>query len=284
MIYTLTLNPAVDRELTVEEVKFDSVLRASESRYRELADHLPVGVYEADFTGMFTYSNSMAMKMFGYGEEDVRAGMHFLQVIVPEEHEIALKRAQGVRQGDAVNYIEYTFLRKDGTKFPGLLMARPLIRDGQVVGSTGVVTDITELKRVQEALRKNEALLGSILRTAPVGVGMVQDRILGWVNEGMTVLAGYDGHALRGKSTRILYPDDDEFGRAGRNLYDEIAARGRGSVETRWKRGDGSVVDVQVNAAPINPADVSAGIVFTALNITAQKKAARILLFAKKDL
>ncbi len=32
MIYTLTLNPAVDRELTVEEVKYDSVLRASESR------------------------------------------------------------------------------------------------------------------------------------------------------------------------------------------------------------------------------------------------------------
>ncbi|HLA07344.1 MAG TPA: 1-phosphofructokinase [Anaerolineales bacterium] len=32
MIYTLTLNPAVDRELTVPEVEFDSVLRASESR------------------------------------------------------------------------------------------------------------------------------------------------------------------------------------------------------------------------------------------------------------
>src|SRR6266542_3364766 len=32
MIYTLTLNPAVDRELTVPSMKFDSVLRASESR------------------------------------------------------------------------------------------------------------------------------------------------------------------------------------------------------------------------------------------------------------
>ena len=32
MIYTLTLNPAVDRELTVPEMEFDSVLRASESR------------------------------------------------------------------------------------------------------------------------------------------------------------------------------------------------------------------------------------------------------------
>jgi PAS domain S-box-containing protein len=267
-----------------EQKRAEEALRASELRYRELADHLPVGVYEADFDGMFTYSNSMAMKLFGYGEENVRAGMHFLQVIAPEEHEIALKRAQGVRQGNAVTYVEYTFLRKDGTRFPGLLMARPLIRDGRIVGSTGVVTDITELKRTQEALRKNEVLLGSILRTAPVGVGMVQDRILGWVNEGMTVLTGCDGHALRGKSTRILYPDDEEFERAGRTLYDEIAARGKGAVETRWKRGDGSVVDVQVNAAPINPADFSAGVVFTALDITAQKKAARILLFAKKDL
>ncbi len=32
MIYTLTLNPAIDRELTVPEVEFDSVLRASQSR------------------------------------------------------------------------------------------------------------------------------------------------------------------------------------------------------------------------------------------------------------
>jgi len=96
------------------------------------------------------------------------------------------------------------------------------------VGSTGVVTDITDLKQAQEALRKNEALLGSILRTAPIGVGMVQDRVLGWVNEGMTVLTGYEGHALRGKNARILYPDDEEFERAGRKAYDEIAANGRG--------------------------------------------------------
>ncbi|OPY06138.1 MAG: Sporulation kinase E [Syntrophaceae bacterium PtaB.Bin038] len=267
-----------------EQKRADEALRASESRYRELADNLPVGVYEADFEGRFTYANSTAMKMFGYGEDNVWKGMHFLGVIAPEEHEIALKRAQGIRQGKKITYTEYTFLRRDGTRFPGLLMARPLIRNGRLEGSTGVVTDITELKQAQEALRKNEALLGSILRTAPIGVGMVQERVLGWVNEGMSALTGYDGHALRGMSTRGLYPDDEEFERAGRNLYGEIAARGNGSVETRWKRSDGSIVDVQVNAAPIYPADPSAGVVFTALDITAQKKAARILLFAKSDL
>jgi len=271
------------RDVT-ERKESEEALRASEARYRELADHLPVGIYEAGVDGMFTYANSTALKMYGYGEDDVRRGMHFLQVIAPEEHEIARVRSQGVRQGGVVSYVEYTFLRKDGSRFQGLLMARPLTREGQVVGSTGVVTDITDLKQAQEALRKNEALLGSILRTAPIGVGMVQDRVLGWVNEGMTVLTGYEGHALRGKNARILYPDDEEFERAGRKAYDEIAANGRGSVETRWKRKDGSIIDVQVSGAPINPGNVSAGIVFSALDITAQKKASRILLYAKEDL
>lgn len=271
------------RDIT-EKKRAEEALLDSEARYRELVDYLPVGVYEADVDGMFTYSNSMAMKMFGYGEEDVRAGIHFLQVIAPEEHEIARKRAQGVRQGDTVHYIEYTFLRKDGTRFPGLLMARPLIRDGQIVGSTGVATDISELKLVQEALRKNEALLGGILRAAPVGVGMVHDRVFEWVNDGMTALTGYDGRELRGKSARILYPDQEEFERAGREKYAEIRARGSGSVETRWRRKDGAVIDVHLSSALIERDEPDAGVVFTALDITAQKKAARILLFAKKDL
>ena len=74
-------------------------------------------------------------------------------------------------------------LRRDGSRFVGLNMARPMIKDGRVVGSTGVVTDISDLKKAQEALRKNEALLQGILQAAPIGVGIVHDRVIGWVNE-----------------------------------------------------------------------------------------------------
>ncbi len=271
------------RDIT-ERKESEKALRASEARYRELADNLPVGIYEAGFDGMFTYANSTALKMYGYGEDDVRRGMHFLQVIAPEEHEIARVRSQSVRQGGVVSYVEYTFLRKDGSRFQGLLMARPLTRDGQVVGSTGVVTDITDLKQAQEALRKNEALLGSILKAAPIGVGMVHDRVFAWVNDGMTAMTGYAVEEIKGESARFVYPDDGEFERAGREKYAEIAARGRGAVETRWRRKDGALIDVHLSSAPIDPANLAAGVVFTALDITAQKKAARILLFAKEDL
>jgi len=264
--------------------KAEEALRASEARYRELADHLPVGIYEADFDGTVKYANTTAMEMFGYGAVEVEKGINFLAVIAPEDRETAIRNTRSIREGTPLVYQEYTMLRRDGNRFPTLTRSRPITRNGLIVGSSGTVTDISELKQAQEALRKNEALLGSILQAAPIGVGIVHDRILGWVNEGMTEMTGYAVEDIKGKSARVLYPDDEEFERAGRDKYAEIAVKGKGAVETRWRRKDGTLIDVHLSSAPIDPANLAAGVVFTALDITAQKKAARILLFAKEDL
>jgi len=195
-----------------------------------------------------------------------------------------MRNMQLIREGAPLVYQEYTMLRRDGSRFAALTRSRPLVRDGRIIGSTGIVTDISELKQAQKALRKNEALLASILRAAPIGVGMVRNRVLGWVNEGMTSLIGYRSDEMVGKSARILYPDEEEFEKVGREKYAEIRKKGKGSVETRWKRKDGTVIDVHLSSALIDPQNPDAGAVFTALDITAQKKAARILLFAKQDL
>ena len=267
-----------------EKKKADEALRASEARYRELADHLPVGIYEADFDGKVNYANNTALEMFGFSAVEVEKGVNFLAVIAPEDRETAIRNTRSIREGTPLVYQEYTMLRRDGSRFPTLTRSRPMVRNGRIVGSSGTVTDISELKRVQEALRKNEALLGSILKAAPIGVGIVHDRILGWVNEGMTAMTGYAVEEIQGQSARVIYPDEEEFERAGREKYAKIKARGKGAVETRWKRKDGSIFDVHLSSAPIDAANLAAGVVFTALDITAQKKAARILLFAKKDL
>ncbi|HET6490070.1 MAG TPA: PAS domain S-box protein, partial [Syntrophales bacterium] len=88
----------------------------------------------------------------------------------------------------------------------------------------------------------------------------------------------------RGKSARIVYLDDEEYERAGRDKYAQIQVKGKGAVETRWKRKDGAMIEVHLSSAPIDPSNLALGVVFTALDITAQKKAASILLFAKQDL
>jgi PAS domain S-box-containing protein len=267
-----------------EKKKADEALRASETRYRELADNLPVGIYEATFDGIVQYANNTALEMFGFSADEVAKGVNFLAVISPDERDTLFRHVQRVRQEGSIIYQEYTMVRKDGSRFAALNMARPMMHEGRVIGSTGIVSDISELKAAQEALRKNEALLKSILQSAPIGVGIVHDRILGWVNEGMTEMTGYEGDEIKGKSARVLYPDEEEFERAGREKYAEIEGRGKAAVETRWKRKDGTLFDVHLSSAPIDPANLSAGVVFTALDITAQKKAARILLFAKEDL
>ena len=230
------------------------------------------------------YANKTALEMFGFSAVEVEKGVDFLAVIAPEDRETAIRNIRSIREGTPLVYQEYTMLRRDGSRFPTLTRSRPMVRNGRIVGSSGTVTDISELKRVQEALRKNEALLGSILKAAPIGVGIVHDRVLGWVNEGMTAMTGYAVDEIKGQSARVLYPDEEEFERAGREKYAEIEARGKGAVETRWKRKDGTIIDVHLSSAPIDPANLAAGVVFTALDITAQKKAARILLFAKEDL
>jgi PAS domain S-box-containing protein len=267
-----------------EQKKAEEALRASETRYRELADNMPAGIYEATSDGIVQYANNTALEMFGYSAEDVARGMNFLEVISPDELDTLYLNMKRVRhEGSIINH-EYTMVRKDGSRFAALNMARPLMREGRVIGSTGVVSDISELRAAQEALRRNEALMKSILRAAPIGVGVVHDRVLGWVNEGMTEMTGYAVDELKGKSARVLYPDEEEFQRAGREKYAEIAARGKGAVETRWKRKGGTILDVHLSSAPIDPANLAAGVVFTAMDITAQKKAARILLFSKTDL
>ncbi len=266
-----------------ERKRAEEALRASETRYRELADNMPAGIYEATMDGWFTYVNRATLEMSGFSADDVENGVNFSKVIAPESLEALACNMRKVREGSALGY-EYTMLRKDGSRFFGLTMARPLIKDGRVVGSTGIITDVSELRKAQEALRKNEALLGSILQAAPIGVGMVHDRVIGWVNEGMTMLTGYSRDELGGKSARFVYVDDEEFERAGREKYAQIQVNGKGAVETRWKRKDGSVIDVHLSSAPIDTQNLGAGVVFTALDITAQKKAARILLFAKEDL
>ena len=267
-----------------EKKKTEDALRASELRYRELADNMPAGIYEATFDGKVIYANRTALDMFGYGADDVAKGIKFQEVIAPDEREKLVRHVQRVRQEGMTIDQEYTMLRRDGSRFVGLNMARPMMKDGRVVGSTGVVTDISDLKKAQEALRKNEALLQGILQAAPIGIGIVHDRVIGWVNEQFTRMTGYAGGEVIGRSARILYPDDEEFERVGREKYMEIQQGKTGAIETRWRRKDGMVFDIYLSSNAIVPGDLSAGVVFTAYDITDQKKAADILRFAKEEL
>ena len=135
-----------------------------------------------------------------------------------------------------------------------------------------------DLKQSEEALRESEARLKSIFRAAPTGIGLVSNRVILQVNERMCEMVGYTNDELIGKSARVLYPTDEDFECVGREKYTQIQERGTGTMETRLKRKDGQIIDVLLSSTPLDPADLSSGVTFTALDITERKQAEEALL------
>ena len=134
-----------------------------------------------------------------------------------------------------------------------------------------------EHRRAEEALLQSEAALSSILRAAPIGIGLVTHRVFGWTNDHLSRMTGYSRGELQGQSARMLYESEAEFARVGQVKYAEIKQQGTGSIETLWRRKDGKLIDVFLSSTPIDPLDLDAGVVFTAVDITDRQEAVKAL-------
>ena len=120
-------------------------------------------------------------------------------------------------------------------------------------------------------------LLNRVLLAAAVGAGVVSDRVLQEVNQIVCDMLGYDPMELIGKSSRILYENDEEFERIGREKYELISSTGKGTVETVWIKKNGTPVDVRLSSVPLDPSDHKRNILFTAIDISEKKQAERDL-------
>ncbi len=120
-----------------------------------------------------------------------------------------------------------------------------------------------------------EWLAHSMLRTSPAGIGLSIERVIQSANPAMTALTGYATNELLGQPTRMLYPDEEEFAHVGREKYTQISLNGSSVVETRWQRKDGRIIHIQLFSVPIDASNLSRGISFTALDISARKHAER---------
>ncbi len=132
--------------------------------------------------------------------------------------------------------------------------------------------DITDRKRAEEELREREGVLKSLLETTPVGVGLLKDRVLKKVNKALCGMTGYSEEELLGITTEILYINEEEYERVGRELYGQMEREGLGVKEAVLKRRDGRPINVILSLSPVDPGDPSAGVCATIQDITEHKR------------
>jgi PAS domain S-box-containing protein len=142
--------------------------------------------------------------------------------------------------------------------------------------------EMSERKQAEEELHAHEAELQSIFRAAPVGIGVVADRVLTQVNDRFCEITGFSREEVLGQPSRMIYPNDEEFEWVGKEKYRQIKERGTGTVETRFLRKDGEIIDVLLSSTPLDVDDLSLGVTFTALDITDRKRGEEELVTAKE--
>jgi PAS domain S-box-containing protein len=122
----------------------------------------------------------------------------------------------------------------------------------------------------QDELPEQQPSLSALVSST--GIGRAVDRVIKDAGPQLCAMTGYAREELLGRSTRLLYPTEEEFERAGRIIYGMVGEGGVGVVETRWRRKDGAVIDVLLSLAPVARDNPSAGVTFTALDISPRKR------------
>ena len=137
-----------------ELLKTEQDLRESEKKFRNFVEFLPQTVFETDEHGTIISANPVAFKSFGYSREDLKNRITAFSLVHPVDRERARENMREIMRGKNLGGVEYTALRKDGTTFPMIIYSDALIRDGKPAGMTGVLVDITERRKVEDALNR----------------------------------------------------------------------------------------------------------------------------------
>jgi PAS domain S-box-containing protein len=129
-------------------------LQESEQRFKQLVDVAQEGIWVADDRGVLTYVNQRMADLLGYTNGSLlgRPVYDFIDADSRPGAQRTLSR-RGTRPGQSQ---DLRFRRRDGSQLWGLVSSSPILdKDGVLVGTVGMVTDITERKRAEEQLHRS---------------------------------------------------------------------------------------------------------------------------------
>lgn len=191
----------------MERMDAEEELQDSEERFRRLsgASFEGIAVHEK---GKIIDANQTLAELFGYELSEI-IGLNATDLIAPESRDLVM---QNILSGYEQPY-EGIGLKKDGTTFYVELVGKPLPYKGRVVRVTAI-RDITERKKMQEALINSEHLLRESQKVASLGsyeLDIVNDK---WQSStSLDSVFGIDKTYTRNIDAwvNILYDDDREM-------------------------------------------------------------------------
>ena len=180
--------------------------------------------------------------------------------------------------------LELGLIRADGRRVWVRTIGRAVLDDGRVVRVGGNISDVTERKRVEEALRASDQLFHSGFDDSPTGMALTGlDGSLVEVNAAFARMLGFDDpEQLAGQDfARFTHPDDVAANREGIRMM--VEERKPYVAEKRYIARDGDVVYALMGSAAVLDADGRPSMLFTQVQDITERKFAEAALRASEE-
>jgi PAS domain S-box-containing protein len=261
----------------------EEALRQSEDRFRSLVETTSDWIWEVDRNGVYTYASPKVKELLGYEPEEVSGKRPFDFMPPDEARRIAHEFSAIVESQRPFRILENVNLHKDGGSVLLETSGVPIFDvNGQLCGYRGIDRDITERKRAEEELQKQSIRNELILQTAMDGFCVVdlEGKILE-ASHALFVTSGYPQEELVGMNIRDL--EAVETPQETTKHIKRVMKKGYDRFETRHRRRDGQIVDLEVSTNFVEMGEE--GFIFAFFrDITERKRAEKALVEREKAL
>jgi len=238
--------------------------------YRAFLESTPLVPWEIDFRdGSVRYVGPQAADFLGYPRERWLDADFWADHVIPDDQAVFAEARAELLEFGGSHLIEYRMEHADGHVVWVSEAATAVHADGEMCGARGLLSDVTERKRLEESLARSEDRLRALLRGAPDAMVFTDDqgRILD-INDQAGYLFGYTLDEIRGSSVDLLVPE---------RLRPRLAAQREAfDRDHRQSLVDGSEFAVQRQDGQEVPVELSVSLVPVG--------ASRQLLYALRDL
>ncbi len=246
-----------------------------------LFEQYPDAILIIDAKGFILDANHHILKIFGYEKKELIG--HRIEILMPERYRaghVAKHKSYGEKgyRRPMKTGNKFEGQKKDGTVFPIDIMLAPAQASGERITVT-VIRDISEKKALENQAHEARDALQAVFNAAPVAIFVLdkEKTVLSWSHEAEK-LFGYSAEEVVGQPYKLI-PTDGEGKLECTSLLDEVfSGKTVRNVQRRRIHQDGSLVDVEISAAPLRAPDGSIyAAAYTAQDISERLRAERNL-------
>lgn len=248
------------------------------NRFMELFDAVPTAVFTYDLQGTIREWNKAAENTFGLAAYEVVDRPMLGTIVEPEHEDEMMKTLNVVFGGQAEVGIEWPFYRSDGEVRSLLASTYPLHGpDGSVVGGVSANVDVTDMKRVEEALRMSEERIRAIFHGAPIGIFMAAESAdILYTNPTWHEITGLGDGLASGAEWLATIHEGDRL-RVFKQWKRAAAEHAEFLAEYRVNRGGNDVIWVRARGGEARAGDKLFGYIGTLEDITERKQMEELL-------